>query len=52
MKLKFLLNRFARRSGRVVVSFGEAELRGGSRPERQAAREWVSHFQHEAAVDW
>lgn len=62
MKLKFLLNRFAWRSGRVVVSFGEAhllkrgdgrfELRGGSRPERQAAREWVSHFQHEAAVDW
>lgn len=62
MKIKSFWNRFGRRQGRVVVSFGEAhllrgangrfELRGGSRSERQAAREWVSHFQHEAAVEW
>ena len=62
MKLKSLLNWLVRRQGRVVVSFGGAhllrrndgqyELRGGSRAERQAAREWVSYFLHEAAVEW
>jgi hypothetical protein len=62
MKLKAFLNRMARRDRKVVVSFGEAhllqrgdgrfELRGGSRSERQAAREWVSYFLHQAAVEW
>jgi hypothetical protein len=62
MKMKTLLNRVAGREDRVVVSFGDAhllrrgngryELRGGSRAERQAAREWVSYFLHEAAIEW
>lgn len=62
MKLKTLFNRVRRNEGKVVVSFGDAhllrkcdgkfELRGGSRSERQAAREWVSFFKHEAAVEW
>jgi hypothetical protein len=62
MKLKTLFNRVAGRDGKVVVSFGAAhlfrrgdgrfELRGGSRDERQAAREWVSYFLHEAAIEW
>jgi hypothetical protein len=60
MKLKSWLNRMRRNEGKVVVSFGEAhllqrrgggfELRGGTRAERQAAREWVSFFKHEASV--
>ncbi len=62
MKLKSLFYRSHRNEGKVIVSFGEAhllrkcdgrfELRGGSRSERQAAREWVSFFKHEAAVEW
>lgn len=62
MKLKLLFNQAVHRKGKIVVSFGNAhllrkggggfELRGGSRAERQAAREWVSFFQHEAAVEW
>ena len=60
MKLKSLFNRIRRSEGKVIVSFGDAhllrngdgkfELRGGSRSERQAAREWASFFRHEAAV--
>ena len=60
MKLKSLFQRVRNNEGKVIVSFGEAdllrrgdgrfELRGGSRSERQAAREWVSIFKHEAAV--
>ena len=62
MKLKSLFSRFRNNEGKVVVSFGDAhllrkgdgkfELRGGSRSERQAAREWVSFFKHESAVEW
>lgn len=62
MKLKNLFNRMRRNEGKVIVSFGNAhllqkgdgrfELRGGSRAERQAAREWASFFKHEAAVEW
>jgi hypothetical protein len=62
MKLKSMLNHLVRAEVKVIVSFGNAhllrrsdgrfELRGGSRAERQAAREWVSYFQHEAAVEW
>jgi hypothetical protein len=62
MKLKSLLNCMRRNEGKVVVSFGDAhllrrrrggfELRGGNRAERQAAREWVSFFKHEAAIEW
>lgn len=62
MKLKSLFSRFRNNEGKVVVSFGDAhllrkcdgrfELRGGSRSERQAAREWVSFFKHEAAIEW
>ena len=62
MKLKSLFNLLRHNEGKVIVSFGEAhllrkgdgkfELRGGSRAERQAAREWVSFFKHEAAVEW
>jgi len=46
--------------GEVVACFGEAklirfldgktELRGGSRDDRAAAREWLSLFWHEAVV--
>jgi hypothetical protein len=60
MKLKSLFYRSQRNDGKVIVSFGGAhlmkkcdgkfELRGGSRAERQAAREWASFFKHEAAV--
>jgi hypothetical protein len=62
MKLKNWLVTARRHDGKVIVSFGTAhllrkgdgrfELRGGSRDERQAAREWVSLFKHEAAVEW
>jgi hypothetical protein len=60
MKLKNLFNLARGNEGRIIVNFGGArllrkcdgrfELRGGSREERQAVREWVSLFQHEAAV--
>ena len=60
MKLKSLFYLSQRNEGKVIVSFGGAhlmkkcdgkfELRGGSRSERQAAREWASFFKHEAAV--
>ena len=46
--------------GELVAGFGQArlvkmldskyELRGGSREERQAARDWISMFFHEAVV--
>ncbi len=46
--------------GEVVASWGQArllrfldgrlELRGGSRDDRVAAREWISLFWHEAVV--
>lgn len=62
MKLKTLLIQLRPSHGKVIVSFGDAHLlrnrdgrfvlRGGSRAERQAAREWVSYFQHNAAVEW
>lgn len=62
MKLKSLFNRVRHNEGKIIVSFGDAhllrkfdgkfELRGGSRSERQAAREWASFFKHEAAVEW
>jgi len=62
MNIKSLYTRLFCGEGKVIVSFGSAhllrrrdgrfELRGGSRAERQAAREWVSYFQHEAAVEW
>jgi hypothetical protein len=61
MKLKSLLNRIRHNQGKVIINFGGAqlwqkreggfELRGGSRSERQAAREWASLFKHEAAVE-
>ena len=61
MKLKIWFNQVCRNKGRVIVSFGGAhllrkgdgkyELRGGTRADRQAAREWVSFFKHEAAVE-
>jgi hypothetical protein len=62
MKTKNQLIRVRRNEGKIVVSFGEAdllrrangrfELRGGTRSDRQDAREWVSLFKHEAAVEW
>lgn len=62
MKLKNWLKQLRRNEGKVIVSFGGAdlwrgpdgrfELRGGSRAERQAVREWVALFRHEAAVEW
>ena len=46
--------------GEVIAEFGEAqlvklltgklELRGGSREDRLAAKEWVSLFMHDAVV--
>ena len=62
MKLRTLLIGLRPSNGKVIVSFGDAhllrardgkfELRGGTRAERQAAREWVSYFLHNAAVEW
>ncbi|MEY4385055.1 MAG: hypothetical protein RLY20_338 [Verrucomicrobiota bacterium] len=61
MKLKSLFPWLRRHENKVLVSFGAAhllqkreggfELRGGTRAERQAAREWASLFKHEAAVE-
>ncbi len=49
-----------RDDGQVIAVFGQArllkyytgklELRGGSREDRQAAKEWISLFMHEAVV--
>jgi len=62
MNMKSLFVQLRPNRGKVIVSFGGAdllrnrdgkfELRGGSRAERQAAREWVSYFLHNAAVEW
>ena len=62
MKFKSWFSRVRHHEGKVFVSFcdahllrkgdGRFELRGGTRAERQAAREWVSFFRHEAAVEW
>jgi hypothetical protein len=58
MKMKFV--RILRDEGEVVAHFGEArlikyldgkvELRGGSKADRLAAKEWISMFWHEAVV--
>lgn len=62
MKLNRLLIQLRPGNAKVIVSFGNAhllrvrdgkfELRGGNRAERQAVREWVSYFLHNAAVEW
>ena len=49
-----------RERGELIASWGEAELirhldgryelRGGTPEDRQAAREWISMFLHQAAV--
>ena len=49
-----------RQRGELIAGWGEAELvrhldgryelRGGTPEDRQAAREWISMFLHEAAV--
>jgi len=62
MRRKNLLEQLRPSQARVIISFGRAdllrnrdgryELRGGSRAERQAVREWVSYFLHNAAVEW
>jgi hypothetical protein len=39
-------------AARLVKSeTGHIELRGGSLADRRAAREWCSHFCHEAVID-
>jgi hypothetical protein len=51
-----------RDEGEVIAAWGEArlikyldgklELKGGSKEDRVAAREWISLFWHEAVVDY
>lgn len=55
-----VLEYLRRRRGELIASWGAAELvrhldgryelRGGTPEDRQAAREWVSLFLHEAAI--
>jgi hypothetical protein len=60
MKTNALLEYLHRERGELIASWGEAELvrhldghyelRGGSPEDRQAAREWINMFLHEAAI--
>lgn len=60
MKTHVLLDCFRRERGEHIAAWGEAELirhldgryglRGGTPEDRQAAREWISMFLHEAAI--
>lgn len=60
MKLRDRLVYLCRGRGKRIANWGDAELlhqlngryelRGGSPEERQAAREWISMFMHEAVV--
>ncbi len=60
MKLRDLNQYFRRQRGELIAGWGEAELvrhldgryelRGGTPEDRQAAREWISLFFHEATV--
>ena len=60
MKLRDYFPDFRNNEREFIAGFGEArlvktldakfELRGGSREDRLAAREWVSLFLHEAVV--
>ena len=60
MKMTCLLEYLRRERGELIASWGEAELvrrvdgryelRGGAPEDRQAAREWISLFLHEASV--
>lgn len=60
MKTRDLVEYLWRERGELIASWGEAkllrhldghyELRGGSSEDRQAAREWISMFLHEAVI--
>ena len=60
MKLRHLVEATRASEGSVIAQFGGAslirqrdgqwQLRGGSREDRLAAREWISLFLHEAVV--
>jgi hypothetical protein len=60
MKTMHVLEYLRLRRGRLIANWGAAklvrhlngryELRGGTPEDRQAAREWVSLFLHEAAI--
>ena len=60
MKTRNLLEYLRRERGELIAGWGEAELvrhldgryelRGGTPEDRQAAREWISMFLHQAAV--
>jgi hypothetical protein len=60
MKTIHVLEFLRRQRGEIIASWGDAELvrrldgryelRGGTAEDRQAAREWVSLFLHEAAI--
>jgi hypothetical protein len=60
MKMINVIEFLHRQRGEIIASWGNAELvrrldgryelRGGTPEERQAAREWVSLFLHEAAI--
>ena len=61
MKTRDLIEYLRRERGELIASWGEAELvrhlgdryelRGGSAEDRQAAREWISLFLHQAVVN-
>ena len=60
MKTIYILEYLNRQRGELIASWGDAELvrhlngryelRGGTPEDRQAAREWMSLFLHEAVV--
>jgi hypothetical protein len=60
MKMKHWLEFLRRERGELIACWGEAELirrldgryelRGGAAEDRQAAREWIALFLHEAVV--
>jgi len=60
MKFRNYFSDFCPTDGEIIALFGEAklvktldckyELRGGSKHDRLAAREWISMFFHDAVV--
>lgn len=58
-RIEFFHN-FQRNSGELIAAFGQArliktphrvyELHGGSKEDRREAREWISLFLHDAAI--
>ena len=60
MKMPRILEYLRHEQGELIASWGDAELirrsdgryelRGGTPDDRQAAREWISLFYHEATV--